>query len=114
MCEFYLNNNNNLNIIFKYHSRPITSVEWHPTEAGVFVASSEDDQVTFWDINLEQAIENDVNEVSGNADVDLPVQLLFVHSGQNEIKEAHWHPQIPGLMLTTALNGFNVFRTCNI
>ncbi|VDQ17770.1 unnamed protein product [Trichobilharzia regenti] len=89
-----------------YHKKPITSVEWHPNDAGVFMATCEDDQASFWDITLDHE--------TGGDDLDIPVQLLFIHSGQKELKEAHWHPQIPGLVFTTALDGYNVFRTCNI
>jgi WD40 repeat protein len=31
--------------LFKHHSGPITSVEWHPTDSSVFAASGEDNQV---------------------------------------------------------------------
>nr|CAH8869938.1 unnamed protein product [Trichobilharzia regenti] len=107
--------------LFDYHKKPITSVEWHPNDAGVFVATCEDDQASFWDITLEQSEqevkqsgESGTSHETGGDDLDIPVQLLFIHSGQKELKEAHWHPQIPGLVFTTALDGYNVFRTCNI
>ncbi|KER20514.1 hypothetical protein T265_10945 [Opisthorchis viverrini] len=101
--------------VYDYHTKPITSVEWHPNDAGVFVATSEDDQVTIWDTTLEQADQPmDDALAKGDETANLPVQLLFIHCGQTEIKEAHWHPQIPGLLVVTSIDGFNVFRTCNV
>ncbi|KAF8570489.1 hypothetical protein P879_02494 [Paragonimus westermani] len=100
--------------LYNYHTKPITSVEWHPSDAGVFVACAEDDQTTIWDNTLEQADEEITALAENDKTSNLPVQLLFIHCGQTEVKEAHWHPQIPGLLFVTALNGFNVFRTCNV
>ncbi|PAV75287.1 hypothetical protein WR25_03647 [Diploscapter pachys] len=93
---------------FKYHKKPITSVEWHPTETTTFMASSEDNQTTIWDIAME-ADGGDEQSIEG-----VPPQLLFIHMGQKEVKELHWHRQIPGLCLNTAVDGFNVFRPINM
>ncbi|XP_061444080.1 glutamate-rich WD repeat-containing protein 1 [Rhineura floridana] len=96
---------------FKQHTAPITSVEWHPTDSGVFAASGADDQVTQWDLAVER---DEEAEAEDPALASIPPQLLFVHQGENDIKELHWHPQCPGTLITTALSGFNIFRTISV
>eukprot|EP00944_MAST-04C_sp_MAST-4C-sp1_P002338 g2338.t1 len=101
---------------FKYHLAPITSVEWSPTEDSVIAVSGADDQVSIWDMSLEEDREEQGMIQSGKIEGidDLPPQLLFVHQGQRDIKEIHFHPQVPGVILSTAGDGFNVFRSCNM
>ncbi|CAF1221412.1 unnamed protein product, partial [Didymodactylos carnosus] len=102
---------------FKHHHSSITSVEWHHTDSSVFAAAGADNQVTLWDLAVEKDDESANNKtsltsvVSDNQLENLPDQLLFIHMGQTDIKELHWHKQIPGLLVTTAQNGFNVFKT---
>ncbi|XP_075047760.1 glutamate-rich WD repeat-containing protein 1 [Mixophyes fleayi] len=98
---------------FKQHTAPITSVEWHPTDNGVFAASGADDQITQWDL----AVERDQDQEGETEDptlASIPPQLLFVHQGEKDIKELHWHQQCPGVVISTAQSGFNVFRTISV
>ena len=96
-----------------FHRGPITAIEWHPTDESSFVASSADDSVTLWDLALEADTEQEGGVVM-NGDVPVPPQLLFQHLGQTEVKEVHWHPQMPGTVITTGADGFNVFKTISI
>ncbi|KAL7875261.1 hypothetical protein SRHO_G00062310 [Serrasalmus rhombeus] len=95
---------------FKQHSAPITSVEWNPVDSSVFAAAGADDVVSQWDLSVESC---DVGERADGLK-ELPPQLLFLHQGQKEVKELHWHPQLPGILISTALSGFNVFRTISV
>jgi len=93
--------------VFSWHKQPITSVEWNPNDDSVFSVSSEDDSVTIWDLSLTP-------EVTKSDDVEVPSQLMFVHQGQHNIKEVHWHKQIPGVLVSTAADGFCVFKPNNV
>ncbi|KAM8794775.1 glutamate-rich WD repeat-containing protein 1 [Eudromia elegans] len=107
---------------FKQHSAPVTSLEWHPTESGVLAAAGADDLVTQWDLAVEP--DGDTGDTDGDNDGDsdgdaaalaaLPPQLLFVHQGDAEPKELHWHPQCPGLLLVAARHGVTVFRSASV
>lgn len=94
---------------FTYHKKPITSIEWAPHDESVLCVSSEDDQVTIWDLSVE------ADDTAATVDpslslADFPPQLLFIHQGQVDVKEVHHHPQIPGAIVSTAEDGFNVFK----
>jgi ribosome assembly protein RRB1 len=98
---------------FAWHKAPVTSIEWHPTEDSIFAASGADDQVTLWDLAVEPD-EEETGAAVADGERAVPPQLLFVHQGQRDVKEVHWHPQIPGAVISTALDGFNVFKTISV
>ncbi|KAK2461594.1 hypothetical protein APHAL10511_006057 [Amanita phalloides] len=100
--------------LFRWHKAPITSIEWNPIDDSIFAASGADDQVTLWDLAVEQDDEVSTSMDKQVEEQEVPSQLLFVHQGQKDIKEIHWHPQIPGTVVTTALDGFNVFKTISV
>lgn len=89
---------------------PITSIEWHPTDESMLAASGADNQLTVWDLSVEADDEAAGPAGAGAGLQDLPPQLLFIHQGQTDIKELHFHPQIPGVIMSTAADGFNIFK----
>ncbi|XAR54193.1 hypothetical protein NMG60_11029221 [Bertholletia excelsa] len=104
---------------FEYHKHPITSIEWSPHEASTLAVSSADNQLTIWDLSLERDEEEEAEfkaqtREQVNVPTDLPPQLLFVHQGQKDLKELHWHSQIPGMLISTAADGFNILMPSNI
>ncbi|KAK9869042.1 hypothetical protein WJX84_006619 [Apatococcus fuscideae] len=102
---------------FTYHRKPVTSLEWSPSENSVMAACSADNQLSVWDLALERDPEEEAAMAMApetDAPSDLPPQLLFVHAGQDNPKELHWHPQIPGMLASTAADGFNVFKPANV
>lgn len=95
---------------FQWHQKPVTSLDWHPTDDTVLAVSSEDDCLSIWDL----AVEDDAagGQLPPGAE-HFPPQLLFVHQGQSDLKELRWHPQLPGVCISTSGSGFNIFKTCN-
>lgn len=102
---------------FKHHTNYITTVEWHPTDSTVLASGGADNQVAIWDFSVEpdEMDADDETKLKNDREVsELPPQLLFIHQGQQDVKELHWHPQLPGVILSTAHSGFNVFRTISV
>jgi len=98
--------------VFKHHQGAVTGVEWHRSDNTVLASAGEDDQIALWDLALERD-----SEAAGSEDPslkDLPPQLLFIHQGLKEVKELHWHPKVPGLLMATSHTGFDVFRTISV
>ncbi|WVZ54623.1 hypothetical protein U9M48_005390 [Paspalum notatum var. saurae] len=95
---------------FEYHKKAIISIEWNPHEASSLA-------------NLDLSLERDAEEEAEfrakmkdqpNTPENLPPQLLFVHQGQRDLKELHWHPRLPSMIISTAIDGFNVLMPSNI
>ena len=92
---------------FSPHKSPLNSVEWHPTDESM-LAVTDDSGAYIYDLSVEE------DDTSKSAMPDVPPQLLFVHSGSEQFKEIHWHPQIPSCLMTTALSGYSVFIPSNL
>jgi len=93
---------------FGWHSSAITSLQWNPNDDSTLAVSSEDNSVSIWDLSLSGT---EKTYIQG---MDIPAQLMFVHHGQESIKEIQWHKQIPGVLISTAADGFNIFKPANI
>jgi len=91
---------------FKWHKKAITSVSWDPNDESVLAVSSEDDQLTVWDLSTER----DEEESKQKELADIPPQLLFIHQNQTDIKELRFHSQLPGVIFSTASEGFDIFK----
>lgn len=102
---------------FNFHRGSVTSVEWSPYESSMLATAGDDNQLAVWDLALERDPEEEAAlapEDNAAAPEDLPAQLLFIHAGQSHLKELHWHGQIPGMIVSTAADGFNAFKPSNI
>jgi ribosome assembly protein RRB1 len=133
---------------FRWHSKPITSIEWAYDDENVLSVGCADNTVTVWDLSLERDDDAELamyagargagaaagaaaggagiaahkkNKGKGKANTPLPSsrdprlaaippQLLFIHGGQEDVKEVHFHPQLPGVLVSTAADGFNVWK----
>lgn len=102
---------------FNFHRSHVCSVEWCPYEGSMLASCAGDNQLAVWDLALERDPEEEAAlapEGNAAAPEDLPAQLLFLHAGQHDLKELHWHAQIPGMIMSTAGDGFNLFKASNM
>jgi len=102
---------------FGFHRSHVTGIEWCPYEGSMLASSAADNQLAVWDLALERDPEEEASLApDGNAIApeELPAQLLFLHMGQQDLKECHWHPQIPGLIGSTDGVGFTMFKASNM
>mmetsp|Transcript_117391 Transcript_117391/g.204424 ORF Transcript_117391/g.204424 Transcript_117391/m.204424 type:complete len:528 (-) Transcript_117391:449-2032(-) len=97
---------------FSFHQSPITSIEWSAINSSLIAVAS-GDMVTLWDLSVERDEEEQDDQPCQPEDDKVPPQLMFVHQGVEEAKEIHWHPQLPGMLIVTDLNGFQFFKPVN-
>jgi ribosome assembly protein RRB1 len=101
---------------FKFHKKPITSIEWHPSDDSVIALACADNTATLWDLAVELDDEEYGKEAGlglGEGQEKVPPQLLFIHHLEDG-KELHWHPQMPGTVMVTGGTGFGVFKTISV
>ena len=70
----------------KWHTGPITSLQFQPREESVLAVSSADNKLTIWDFGVEK----DEEAKKQAAEKDIPDQLMFLHQGQQDIKELRY------------------------
>jgi len=87
----------------QWHNEQITSIQFQPFEESVVAACSADNRLSIWDFSVEP---EDIRKNSDN----LPDQLIFLHQGQDDIKELRHHPYMSEVILSTAGSGFNIFK----
>lgn len=92
-------------LTWRFHKGPITSVAFSPHEECVFYACSDDGTLSVWNYDCEAV---------GSNPSDVPPELVFLHQGLEEPRELRPHPQIPGLLIVTGLNGLDIFKPRNV
>ena len=100
---------------FDWHDGPVSAISWHPTDDSAIAVSSCDNTISLWDLAVEEdeeRMEERMKEYEAEGIEEFPAQLLFQHQGQQDIMDCRWHPQIPGMVVSSASDGFNVFKPC--
>ena len=79
---------------------------WDPFEESQIVVCSEDDRLSIWDFSVEA----DEKKLFDNFNMEIPQQLVFLHQGQKNLKDAKFHPYFKNLIVSTSENGINLFK----
>ena len=62
-----------------WHTEPITSIRFQPNEDSTVAVSSADNRLSIWDFSVEPTQDEE--------DKEYPDQIMFLHQGQDDIKE---------------------------
>ncbi|KAJ5756661.1 ribosome assembly protein rrb1 [Penicillium manginii] len=62
---------------FDFHSEPVTSIEWHPTDDSVVAVGSADNTVTLWDLAVE--LDDEESRQAGMADIPPAIAVCALH-----------------------------------
>ena len=65
----------------QWHTEAITSIYFQPDDESVVTVASADNRVSTWDFAVEPDEQKNVE------DEEIPDQLIFLHQGQEDIKE---------------------------
>jgi len=90
----------------KWHKAPITSIAWDPYDESQIAVASEDNRLSIWDF----AVEPDDKHLMDGQSQEIPQQLVFLHQGQENLKEIRFHPVYKNFIGSTAENGMNIFK----
>jgi ribosome assembly protein RRB1 len=71
--------------------------------------ASADNKLTIWDFSVE-VDEGGQQQAEGGLEEDIPPQLMFLHQGQQNLKELRFHPYFREMLITTAEDSYNIFR----
>ena len=99
---------------FQWYTQPVTSVSWHPDDDSVLAVASADSTISIWDMSVEADGDEAEMDFGDGARRKVPPQMLFLHQGCKDPKEIHFHPQLPGVIISTGSEGYNLFRPCNL
>ena len=91
----------------RWHNEAITSLQFEPREDSVLAVTSADNKMTLWDFSVEV---DESEKPDDSLGIEIPPQMMFLHQGQNNMKELRFHPQFGTLIVTTAEDSFNIFR----
>lgn len=94
-----------------FHQDSICSIAWQPHDEWTLAVAGLDDRISIWDLSVEtDAPSLPGQEMSIDPRDEIPDQLLFLHQGQQELREMQWHPAYKDVMVSTAIDSFNVFQ----
>lgn len=101
-----MSNNKDYIANIEFHKDPITSLHWDPSNPCQLAATSEDNRLSIWDFSVEP----DKNTKKNSSEDKVPDQLVFLHQGQENIKDVKFHPYYNDFLISTAETGINVFK----